>query len=661
MMRTLLSQSVVKTVPLNGADIEQTRNNILHYFREAVTVEDTLYSGITDSLGFYKRADELRHPLIFYYGHTASFFVNKFLASGIITERINPLFESLFAIGVDEMSWDDLDSKHYDWPPLGDVQNYRKKVFGMVEKIILEENFSLPIDWDSRMWIVLMGIEHLRIHIETSSVLIRQLPLDYLSIVQFWKNAPSNGFPPVNQLIEIDGAEITLGKPLDYPTYGWDNEYGISNEMVTSMKVSKYLCSNSEYLSFVIDKGYSTQEYWSQEGWEWVKYKHCMAPRFWEMHHNHWKLRTIFELIDMPWDWPVEVNCLEAEAFCRWKSKKESKNYALPSEAQWESIYRQGQIEDLYQWPIALGNINLEHYHSPCPINTFAFGNIYDVIGNVWQWTQTPIDGYKGFRVHPIYDDFSVPTFDHKHNLIKGGSWISTGNEASRYARYAFRRHFYQHAGFRYILSDYQQERGGETVVYDKEVVEKLLCEWTPSQNYKEKVITDICCHLFEDPTSVKTMDVGCSTGRSTFELMRYFHNIHGVDRSARHIGCGVMMKEQKHILFWDQEQKQIVLNDFLDIDIPEKAAFYQTDFANMKPFFSDYQLVVVRRYDNDISYKEWLRILSSRMVVNGYLVFVNPPEEFHSIDVAEMSQWEFVETKEEIDADLTISIWKKI
>jgi hypothetical protein len=30
-------------------------------------------------------------------------------------------------------------------------------------------------------------------------------------------------------------------------------------------------------------------------------------------------------------------------------------------------------------------------------------------------------------------------------------SWISTGNEAIKHSRYAFRRHFFQHAGFRYI------------------------------------------------------------------------------------------------------------------------------------------------------------------------------------------------------------------
>ena len=35
----------------------------------------------------------------------------------------------------------------------------------------------------------------------------------------------------------------------------------------------------------------------------------------------------------------------------------------------------------------------------------------------------------------------------------KGGSWVSTGDEASRFARYSFRRHFFQHLGFRMVRS----------------------------------------------------------------------------------------------------------------------------------------------------------------------------------------------------------------
>ena len=37
--------------------------------------------------------------------------------------------------------------------------------------------------------------------------------------------------------------------------------------------------------------------------------------------------------------------------------------------------------------------------------------------------------------------------------FCQGGSWVSTGDEASRFARFAFRRHFVQHLGFRLAQS----------------------------------------------------------------------------------------------------------------------------------------------------------------------------------------------------------------
>ena len=53
------------------------------------------------------RADPLRHPLIFYLGHTAAFYINKMISARVIknTERVDSEIEGLVAIGVDEMSW----------------------------------------------------------------------------------------------------------------------------------------------------------------------------------------------------------------------------------------------------------------------------------------------------------------------------------------------------------------------------------------------------------------------------------------------------------------------------------------------------------------------------------------------------------------------------
>jgi putative 4-mercaptohistidine N1-methyltranferase len=57
-----------------------------------------------------------------------------------------------------------------------------------------------------------------------------------------------------------------------------------------------------------------------------------------------------------------------------------------------------------------------------------------------------------GFELHYMYDDFSAACFDGWHTEIMGGSWVSTGDLASSFARFHFRRHFFQHLGFRYVF-----------------------------------------------------------------------------------------------------------------------------------------------------------------------------------------------------------------
>ena len=86
----------------------------------------------------------------------------------LINDRINPHFESLFAIGVDEMSWDDLNDDNYAWPAVSEVRAYRDQVRRLVSDLIATVDFRLPIDWESPMWPIIMGIEHEGIHLETS-------------------------------------------------------------------------------------------------------------------------------------------------------------------------------------------------------------------------------------------------------------------------------------------------------------------------------------------------------------------------------------------------------------------------------------------------------------------------------------------------------------
>ena len=448
----------MESVRLNGDNIENTRTQLRHYFHQSFNLFESLFELLRSDEVFYRQSEPTRHPMIFYFAHTAIFYVNKLIASGSLSERINPHFESLFAVGVDEMVWD-ANSKSLRWPSVNEVCEYRNRVRSCVDEMITTLPMTLPITKQDPFWAIWMGIEHERIHIETSSVLHRQMSLEYIREDVQFPICPVRGECPENSLVYFGAREISLGKACDdHGLYGWDNEYGYATYNVEAFEASRYLVSNGEFMDFVMANGYGISRWWDDEGLKYLSIRNASCPPFWiPQSDGSFRYRTLACEIDMPYNWPVEVNALEAEAFCRWKSAQEGEIYRLSSEAEWRVMVEEGGMSTEI-FDDSRSNINFAHYASSVPVDTFAHGELYDVVGNVWQWTQTQMDGFEGFETHPWYDDFSEPTFDGKHNILKGGSWASTGNEIVKESRYAFRRHFIQHAGFRYVVGEGEDE-----------------------------------------------------------------------------------------------------------------------------------------------------------------------------------------------------------
>lgn len=624
-----------RTTILNTGTAEAKRAEIRDYFHASYSLDEQLYDTLASDAAFYLRPEPLRHPLIFYLGHTASFYINKLIIAKLISERINPRFEAMFAVGVDEMSWDDLNQANYDWPTVAEVKAYRGQVRELVDDLIQTLPLTLPIDWHHPWWAIMMGIEHSRIHLETSSVIIRRLPLDQVRQLPLWEICTEAGQAPQNALLPVSGGEVKLGKSKDHRLYGWDNEFGRHRFMVEDFAASQYLVSNGEYREFVAAGGYRTRGFWTEEGERWLGFSKAEQPLFWIRDGQNYRLRTMAQEIPMPWDWPVEVNYLEAKAFCNWKAKTTGKPIRLPTEDEWYRLRELQPIPDQPDWQRAPGNINLEHWASSCPVSRFAFGEFYDVIGNVWQWTETPITGFDGFEVHPYYDDFSTPTFDTQHNLIKGGSWISTGNEATRDSRYAFRRHFFQHAGLRYVASEQKLEAPQAMYETDASVAQYCDAHFGPDKfgvkNFPAQLVK-ICLEAMGARPKRRALDLGCAVGRASFELAKQFDFVSGIDFSARFIRIAYQLQEKGIIHYQLPEEGEIVsfheqrLSDFGLAGLGSKIEFFQGDAHNLKPQFSGYDLVLAanlldRLYDP----ARFLGSIHARLNPGGLLVIASP------------------------------------
>jgi 5-histidylcysteine sulfoxide synthase/putative 4-mercaptohistidine N1-methyltranferase len=625
-----------RTPRLDGKDPEAKRAEILKYFHDTFTLYERLFECLKDDAAFTAVANPLRHPLIFYFGHTSVFFVNKLNVAGFINERLDPHLESQFSVGVDEMSWDDLGKPRGDWPAPAAVLDYRRKTRALVDRFIRSCSVTLPIAWNDPLWIVLMGIEHERIHLETSAVLMRELPLQHLRPHPLWSRlCPERGVAPVNELLPVAGGPAILGKRDTPALYGWDNEYGRQESEVKSFRASKYLVSNREFLSFVEGGGYAERRYWTEEGWNWAVYKKAAHPAFWVKEGEGYRYRAMLEIIDMPWNWPVDVNYLEAKAFCNWKAEKTGKKIRLPSEAEWHRL-RELVSEDQPDWKQAPGNINLERYMSACPVNTFVFaGGFYDIIGNAWQWTETPIDGFEGFKVHPAYDDFSTPTFDGKHNIFKGGCWISTGNYAIRDSRYAFRRHFLQNSGIRYVEGEALAEETPNIYETDAMVSQYIEFHYGDEHfgvpNYP-KACAQLCLEYMKGLKTERALDLGCATGRSSFELARAFGHVDAVDFSARLIQMPSRLQQlgrQRYVVQDEGELvsfKEVTAEDLKLGEALQRVSFMQGDACNLAAKYTDYDLVfagnlIDRLYDP----AKFLALIGERLHPGGLLVLTSP------------------------------------
>uniref|UniRef100_A0A7S3GUJ5 Generic methyltransferase n=1 Tax=Spumella elongata TaxID=89044 RepID=A0A7S3GUJ5_9STRA len=466
------------------------------YFDNTWTLTEVLLSSLQGEEAFMRPPyHDLRHPMIFYYGHPAALYINKLRVAGLLTEPINPYFEVIFETGVDEMSWDDLSKNKMAWPSVAEVHQYRAQVYETVSTLIanLSEQQLLSINQESPLWALVMAFEHERIHLETSSFLISELPLEFVSFPKGFpsyhpsaqvasentssidpvKTPVAGVHYPVNRMIPVPQTDVTLGKSREFASFGWDNEYGQRTYTVPAFKTSEFKITNGEFLEFMVDGGYARNEFWTTAGWEWRAFRNVKMPthfvRAGPQGSHEYVLRLLFDTTQsVPWDWPVVVSLHEAAAFAKWKSAKTGKQVRVLTELEHRAI-RDGATPGpnaVSEDPVtvrgghkmmnqAVHNTNLG-CASMSPVNALQPNakGFYDVFGNAWEWTSDYFCALPGFQVHPYYEDFSTPCFDGLHHVIQGGSFISTGNECSVHSRFHFRPHFYQHAGFRIVEAE---------------------------------------------------------------------------------------------------------------------------------------------------------------------------------------------------------------
>jgi gamma-glutamyl hercynylcysteine S-oxide synthase len=164
---------------------------------------------------------------------------------------------------------------------------------------------------------------------------------------------------------------------------------------VETVYLDRHCVTNDEYQQFVDSGGYEQLEFWHEEALpallDFVDQSGVPGPRYW------YDGQFPDEARKLP---VVGVSWYEAAAYARWVGKR------LPTDAEWTKAgawpveSSPGRIaQRRYPWgesfDVRRANIYGSGDVAPAPVDEFpagvSVGGVHQLIGNVWEWTTTPL------------------------------------------------------------------------------------------------------------------------------------------------------------------------------------------------------------------------------------------------------------------------------
>ncbi len=204
---------------------------------------------------------------------------------------------------------------------------------------------------------------------------------------------------------------------------------------LTAFFISAWEVTNAEFRRFLRDPdGYAEAQNWSEDGWRWRTAHPTSAAaqlKPWDAEYKR------FGQPDQP---VVLVNWFEANAYCRWLTRKLGRErwiFSLPADAEWEKAARGPDSFDyglgmaisdaevgLYNWKknpdVAVTVAGVADSRSVYKPNRYG---LYHASGNVAEWTQSVFRHYN--QQAPYEDDDRNHDGTPGRRSVRGGSWYS--------------------------------------------------------------------------------------------------------------------------------------------------------------------------------------------------------------------------------------------
>jgi formylglycine-generating enzyme required for sulfatase activity len=242
------------------------------------------------------------------------------------------------------------------------------------------------------------------------------------------------------EMVLIPAGRFRMG---DITGNGYEEEQPVHEVSVKSFAMGRYPVTVGEFKQFVNATGYKTEAekgdgaWLSNQGWNKVKDANWRNPYF-DQTDKH-------PVVCVSWN--------DAVAYTEWLSTQTGQQYHLPTEAEWEYAARAGTETD-YWWGNDIDKTKANYNNNlgrTSPVGDYKhnpFG-LYDILGNVWEWTYSEYeDKYNGKEKECISKN------SNKNLVLRGGSWDSNPTNLRTAARLDndpdLRNDFY---GFRVVLA----------------------------------------------------------------------------------------------------------------------------------------------------------------------------------------------------------------
>jgi ergothioneine biosynthesis protein EgtB len=292
------------------------------------------------------------------------------------------------------------DRGHLSRPTVAEVYAYRAHVDRAMSSLLRNGQASAVAP------LVELGLHHEQQHQELILTDIKfNLSVNPLQPSCYPVTIPSGGAAPAMEWVDVPGGVVWLGH--DGTSFAFDNEGPRHRILLVPYRLATRPVTNAEYQAFIDAGGYRDWRWWTSEGWRIAQERAWSAPLYWTRDADEWQVFTLAGPIPLDPSSPVtHVSWFEADAFARWRECR------LPTEAEWEHA--------AVDVPVA-GNFQESALYHPLPAPAAA-GDLHQMFGDVWEWTQSAYAPYPGYRPAPGDAGEYNGKFMVNQMVLRGGS-----------------------------------------------------------------------------------------------------------------------------------------------------------------------------------------------------------------------------------------------